>query len=109
MNACVESNRVLLHSNLLLDQGVDLLLEEVAFVAVSCLDLLEIFLKVCDVFNDFFEDVVGSFGGMVLQSGALRSQELHFLLVVVQELDCLFRISLIKRNKMRTMSKTCSV
>ena len=100
MNACVESNCVLLHNNLLLDKRVDLLLEEVAFVAVSCLDLLEIFLKVCDVFDDFLKNVVGSFGGMVFQSGALRSEELHFFLVVVQELDCFFRVSLIvvKRN-----------
>ena len=90
MNASIESNGVLLDDDFLLHERVDLLLEEVALVHIIELQLLVVFLQVGDVFDDFFEDVVGRLCGVMLERGALRPQELHFLLVVVQKLDCIF-------------------
>ena len=94
MDPCVETDGILLDSDLLLNQSVDLLLEEVALIHVVLLKFLEVFLKVGNVLNDLLQDIVGRFRGMVLQSCALASQELHFLLVVIEQLDGLFRVSL---------------
>ena len=90
MNASIKSNCVLLNSDLLLDESVDLLLLEIALVDIILLKLHIILLQVGNVLNDFFENIVGGFSGVMLKSGALTSQELHFLLVVVQKFDGLF-------------------
>ena len=71
MDARVERDSILLHNNLLLHQCVDLLLEEVDFVDVVDLELLEVFLQVCDVLDDLLQNVVGSLRSMMLQSRAL--------------------------------------
>ena len=71
MDARVERDSILLHNNLLLHQCVDLLLEEVDFVDVVDLELLEVFLQVCDVLDDLLQNVIGSLRSMVLQSRAL--------------------------------------
>ena len=97
-DASIKLNGVLLHRDLLLDQGVDLLFEEVALVDVVGLQLLVVLLEVGDVLDDLLQDVVGGLRGVVLQRRALRSKELHFLLVVVQQLDRLFCVAL-KRTR----------
>ena len=66
VNACVELNSVRLHCDLLLDQSVDLLLQEVALIDVVLLKLLEVFLEVSDVLNDFLQDVVCCLSCMML-------------------------------------------
>ena len=71
MDARVERYSILLHDNLLLHQRVDLLLEEIDFVDVVDLEFLEVFLQVCDVLNDFLQNIVGGLSGMVFQSCAL--------------------------------------
>ena len=101
MDAGVESNGILLDDDLFLDEGVDLLLEEVALVNIVDLQLLIVFLQVGNVFNNFLEDVVGRLRGVVLERSALGPQELHFLLVVVQKLDGLFRASLLRTRPER--------
>ena len=94
MDAGIKADCVLLNDNLLLDQRVDLLLQEVAFIDVVCLKLLVVFLQVGDVFNDLLEDVVSSLSCMMLKRGALASEQLNFLLVVVQQLDSFFGVPL---------------
>ena len=96
MDALVQGHRVLLHDNLLLHQRVDLLLEEVALVDVVGLQLLEVFLEVGDVLNDLLQDVICRLGGVMLKSRALRAQQLNFLFVIVEQLDCFFSGSLFK-------------
>ena len=71
MDTGVESDGVLLHNNLLLDQRVYLLFQEVTLVDVVGLELLEIFLQVGDVLYDLFQDVIRRLRRMVLQSCAL--------------------------------------
>ena len=87
VDAGVEGDGILLNNDLLLDESVDLLLEEVDFINVVLLKFKEVFLQVGDVFNDFLEDIVSSLSGVMLKSSAFASKELHFLLVIVQELD----------------------
>ena len=94
MDTGVESDGVLLHNNLLLDQRVYLLFQEVTLVDVVGLELLEIFLQVGDVLYDLFQDVIRRLRRMVLQSCALWSKELNFLLVIVEKLDGVFRVPL---------------
>ena len=94
MNASVENNGVLLDNNLLLNECVDLLFEEVNLVDVVDLQLLEVLLQVGNILNDLLQDVVGCFCGVMLKSCALASQELHFLLVVIEQLNRIFRGSL---------------
>ena len=94
MDAGIKMDGVLLDDDLLLDQGVDLRLEEVALVDVIGLQLKVIFLQVGDVFDDFFENIIGRLSGVMLQGGALASEELHFLLVVIQQFDGIFSVSL---------------
>ena len=53
MDAGIKMDGVLLDDDLLLDQGVDLRLEEVALVDVIGLQLKVIFLQVGDVFDRF--------------------------------------------------------
>ena len=71
MDARVERNSILLHNNLLLHKRVDLLLEEVDFIDVVDLELLEVLLQVCDVLDNLLQNIVGRLSGMVLQSRAL--------------------------------------
>ena len=94
MDAGIKMDGVLLDDDLLLDQGVDLRLEEVALVDVIGLQLKVIFLQVGDVFDDFFENIIGRLSGVMFQGGALASEELHFLLVVIQQFDGIFSVSL---------------
>ena len=58
MNASVQSDGILLNDNLLLNQGIDLLFEEVALVDIINLQLLVIFLKIWDIFDYLFKDIV---------------------------------------------------
>ena len=94
VDARVEAHGVLLDDDLLLDECVDLLFEEVALVDVVDLQLLVVFLQVGNVFDDLLQDVVGRLRRVVLESCALRSQELHFFLIVVQKFDRFFGIPL---------------
>ena len=90
MDAGVKDDGILLNNDLLLDQCVDLLLEEVDLVNVVDLKLLEVFLQVGDVLNNLLQNVVSGLRGVMLKSCALRPQELHFLLVVVEQFNCIF-------------------
>ena len=94
VNASVKADSILLQNDLLLDEGVDLLLKEVALIYIDLLMLLEVFLKVGNILDDLLKDVVSGLSGMMLQCGALASQQLHFFLVVIQELDSVFRVPL---------------
>ena len=94
VNTCVQADSVLLHRDLLLDDGVDLLLEEVALVDVVLLELLVVLLKVGDVLDDLLQDVVGGLRCVMLKCGTLASQQLHLLLVVVKQLDSFLRVPL---------------
>ena len=94
MDAGVEGDGILLQDDLLLDKSVDLLLEEVALVDIVRLKLLVVFLEVGDIFDDLLEDIVGSLGRMMFKSSAFASEELHFLLVVIQKFDGVFGVSL---------------
>ena len=94
MDAGIKMDGVLLDDDLLLDQGVDLRLEEVALVNVIGLQLKVIFLQVGDVFDDFFENIIGRLSGVMFQGGTLASEELHFLLVVIQQFDGILSVSL---------------
>ena len=71
MNACVKAYSVLLDYHLLLDDSVNLLLEELALVSIVDLELIEILVKVGDVLDNFFQDVICSLCSMMLQGGAL--------------------------------------
>ena len=71
MDARVQCDSILLHDNLLLHQRINLLLEEINLIDIIDLELLEVFLQIGDVFNNLLQNVVGSLGGMVLQSCAL--------------------------------------
>ena len=84
VDACIKADSIVLHNNLLLDKSVHLLLQEVALINIIGLQLLVVFLQVWDVLNDFLENVIGGLCGMMLKSGALTSQELNFLLVVIE-------------------------
>ena len=94
VNASVKADSILLQNDLLLDEGVDLLLKEVALIYIDLLMLLEVFLKVGNILDDLLKDIVSGLSGMMLQCGALASQQLHFFLVVIQELDSIFRVPL---------------
>ena len=94
MDASIETDSVLLHDDLFLDQGIDLLLQEVALVDVDLLMFLEVFLKIWDVLNNLLQNIVGCLGGVMLQRGALASQQLHLLLIVIQQLHGIFWTSL---------------
>ena len=94
MDASVQADSVLLDSDLLLNDGVDLLLEEVALIDIVLLELLVVFLEVGDVLDDLLEDVVGGLGRVVLKSCALASEQLDLFLVVVEKLDGFLRVSL---------------
>ena len=56
----------------------------------------KVLFQIIDVLENFFEDVVETLSTLMFQGGALRSQELRVLLVVVQLLDPVFEIHLIK-------------
>ena len=84
VDACIKADSIMLHNNLLLDKSVDLLFQEVALIDIIGLQLLVVFLQVGDVFNDLLENVIGGFCGMMLKCGALASQKLDFLLVVIE-------------------------
>ena len=71
VDARVELDGVLLHGNLLLDQGIHLLFEEVALVDIVSLLLLVVFLEVGNVLDDLLEDVIGGLRGVMLQCCAL--------------------------------------
>ena len=71
VDARVELDGVLLHGNLLLDQGIHLLFEEVALVDIVSLLLLVVFLEVGNVLDDLLEDIIGGLRGVVLQCCAL--------------------------------------
>ena len=97
MDASIKCNGILLDDNLLLDQGVNLLLEEVGLIHIIDLKLLEVFFQVGDILNDLLQNVIGSLSGVVLKSRALRPQELHFFLVLVEKFDCIFCSSLLQQ------------
>ena len=90
MDASIENDGVLLDDNLLLNECVDLLFKEVDLVDVVDLQLLEIFFQVGDILNNFLQNVISSLRGMMLESRALASQELHFLLVVIEQFYRIF-------------------
>ena len=90
MDASIEDDGVLLDDNLLLNECVDLLFKEVDLVDVVDLQLLEIFFQVGDILNNFLQNVISSLRGMMLESRALASQELHFLLVVIEQFYRIF-------------------
>ena len=90
MDASVKDDGVLLDDNLLLNECVDLLFKEVDLVDVVDLQLLEIFFQVGDILNNFLQNVISSLRGMMLESRALASQELHFLLVVIEQFYRIF-------------------
>ena len=71
VDARVELDGVLLHGDLLLDQGIHLLFEEVALVDIVSLLLLVVFLEVGNVLDDLLEDIIGGLRGVVLQCRAL--------------------------------------
>ena len=52
LDACIKADSILLERHFLLDESVNLLLEEVAFVDLVDLKLLEVFIKVLYIFND---------------------------------------------------------
>ena len=52
VNASVQGDCILLNDHLLLDKRVNLRFEEVAFVDLVDLKLLEVFIKVLYIFND---------------------------------------------------------
>ena len=90
MDASIKDDGVLLDDNLLLNECVDLLFKEVDLVDVVDLQLLEIFFQVGDILNNFLQNVISSLRGMMLESRALASQELHFLLVVIEQFYRIF-------------------
>ena len=98
MDASVERDRIILDNDLLLNEGIDLLLEEITLVDVILLEFLIVLLEVSDVFDDLLQNVIGSLCSVVLECSALRAEKLHFLLVIVQQLDCLFRSTLSSNN-----------
>ena len=98
MNAGIKRNCILLENDLLLDESVDLGLEEVALVDVVRLKLLVVFLQVSDILDDLFQNIIGSLSSVMLKSRALRSEELHFFLVVVQQFDGIFGVSLYSKR-----------
>ena len=93
-DARVEGHRVLLEGDLLLIQNGIFGLQVVDLVDVQLLQLKVVLLEVGDVFDHFFQDVVGGLGGVVLQGSALRPEQLHLLLVFVEELEGGFRTTL---------------
>ena len=99
LDAGIEADSILLERHFLLDESVDLLLKEVAFIDVVDLKLLVVFVKVGDVFNNLLQDIICSLGSMVLQGGALAPKELHFFLVVVQHFNGFFCVSLKYRRR----------
>ena len=94
MNACVQTDCILLNDHLFLDKRVHLLFKEEAFVGIIGLKLEEVVVQVADVFYDFPKDVVSRFGGVMLEGRALATQQLHLLLVVIEILDGFLRASL---------------
>ena len=99
VNAGVEADGILLQSDLLLDKSVDLLLQEIALIDVDLLMLLEIFLKVGNIFNDLLQNVICRLRSMMLQSSTFASKQLHLFFVVIQKLDGFFRIPLYKLKR----------
>lgn len=77
---------------------VGLLLEEVDLVDVDLLQFQVVLFKVGDVLDDLLKDVVSGFSCMVLECGALRSEELHLLFVIVEHFACLFGSTLITQK-----------
>ena len=94
LDASVKGDSILLKRDLFLDESVNLLLEEFAFVNIVDLKLLVVFVKVLDVLNDLPQDIVSGFGSMMFQGGALAPKKLHFFLVVIQTLNGFFWVSL---------------
>ena len=66
VNASIKADSVLLDDDFLLDKSIDLLFEEVALVHVVLLELLVVFFKVRDIFDDLLQDIIGSLGSMML-------------------------------------------
>ena len=65
-----------------------------ALVHVVLLKLLKVTLEVGNVLNNLLQDVIGSLGGVVLERGTFRTQELHVLLVIIEKLGGFFRAPL---------------
>ena len=65
-----------------------------ALVHVVLLKLLKVALEVGNVLNNLLQDVIGSLGGVVLERGTFRTQELHVLLVIIEKLGGFFRAPL---------------
>ena len=83
VNAGIEADSILLQSDFLLDESVDLLLQEIALIDVDLLMLLEIFLKVGNIFNNLLQNVICRLGSMMLQSSTFASKQLHLFFVVI--------------------------
>ena len=92
--SAVEVNCVLLQGNFFLNQNMSLLLQKVALVDVTMLQLQIVLFQICDVFDDFLQNIVGSFSCMVFESCAFAPQQLDFLPVVVQQFQRGLSISL---------------
>ena len=61
-----------------------LLLQEGHFVLITKLDLPEISLQICDVFENSLEQVVETLGHLMLKVGALTPEDLPLTFVLVE-------------------------
>ena len=93
-HAVVNHNGVLLQAHLLLLQLTGLLLQELHLVQVLLLDLPEVLLQIVDVFENFLQDVVEALCALMLERGALGTQQLRVLLVLVEGSNAVFHVKL---------------
>ena len=71
------------------------------------LQFAEVLLKVVYVFEDFFQDVIQTLGALMLQSCALRPQQLGVLLIVVQAPDAFFDVELLRVKVKAGLTSIC--
>lgn len=90
----IDHDGVLLESHLLLLKLTGLLFEESDLIQIVLLQLTEIFLKIIDVLQDLFKDIIEALCTLVLQGSALRSQKLRVFFIVIQLPDPLFNVEL---------------
>ena len=106
-DSVVDHDAVLLQSDLLHLEVARLLSQEVHFVDVVLLIFPEVLLQIVNVLQNFFQDVVEALGGLVLESSALRPQQLRVLLVIVQALDAVLDISLKQISLQLLLTSIC--
>ena len=70
------------------------MLQEGHFVVVALLKLTKVFLKIIDVLQNFFQDIVETFCTLMLQSCTFGTQQLRVFFVVVQSFDAVFKVVL---------------